>query len=118
MDVFGSVHDGYPGRAGFTARGFTAFETWIRATRDAVTDCRCETCRPSCVQSPETIRWTNPGRSPCSTSSSGSFPRAHRIHRIVRSAPCAVHSGTYALAETPGSASPGKDRHHLVTAVS
>lgn len=53
MDVFGSVHDGYPGRAGFTARGFTAFETWIRATRDAVTDCRCETCRPSCVQSPK-----------------------------------------------------------------
>ncbi|GAA1457843.1 DEAD/DEAH box helicase [Williamsia maris] len=47
------VYDGYPGGAGFAARGFSAFETWIRATRDAVTDCRCETGCPSCVQSPK-----------------------------------------------------------------
>ncbi len=47
------VYDGYPGGAGFAARGFTAFEAWIRATRDAVADCRCEAGCPSCVQSPK-----------------------------------------------------------------
>ncbi|KQS00201.1 DEAD/DEAH box helicase [Williamsia sp. Leaf354] len=47
------VYDGYPGGAGFAERGFTAFATWIRATRDAVTDCRCESGCPSCVQSPK-----------------------------------------------------------------
>ena len=30
------VFDGYPGGAGFAERAFTAFEEWVRATRDAV----------------------------------------------------------------------------------
>ncbi|MGB9011438.1 MAG: DEAD/DEAH box helicase, partial [Aeromicrobium sp.] len=30
------VYDGHPGGAGFAERGFTAFEAWVRATRDAV----------------------------------------------------------------------------------
>jgi DEAD/DEAH box helicase domain-containing protein len=47
------VYDGYPGGAGFGERGFRAFRTWIRATLDAVTACRCESGCPSCVQSPK-----------------------------------------------------------------
>ena len=47
------VYDGYPGGAGFGERGYRAFRTWIRATLDAVTACRCETGCPSCVQSPK-----------------------------------------------------------------
>jgi DEAD/DEAH box helicase domain-containing protein len=47
------VFDGYPGGAGFAERGFTAFEAWVRATRDAVLGCRCATGCPACVQSPK-----------------------------------------------------------------
>ena len=47
------VFDGYPGGAGFAERGFAAFETWVRATRDAVLGCACTTGCPACVQSPK-----------------------------------------------------------------
>ena len=47
------VYDGYPGGAGFADRGHEAFEIWIRATRDAVSHCACESGCPSCVQSPK-----------------------------------------------------------------
>ena len=47
------VFDGYPGGAGFAERGFTAFEAWVRATRDAVLGCGCATGCPACVQSPK-----------------------------------------------------------------
>jgi DEAD/DEAH box helicase domain-containing protein len=47
------VFDGYPGGAGFAERGFTAFEAWVRATRDAVLGCPCATGCPACVQSPK-----------------------------------------------------------------
>jgi DEAD/DEAH box helicase domain-containing protein len=47
------VYDGHPGGAGFAARGYDAAEGWLRATRDAVRGCRCETGCPSCVQSPK-----------------------------------------------------------------
>lgn len=47
------VYDGHPGGAGFADRGFAAFGTWIEATRDAVSACRCEGGCPSCVQSPK-----------------------------------------------------------------
>lgn len=47
------VYDGYPGGAGFAARGHEAFGEWISATREAVTFCRCERGCPSCVQSPK-----------------------------------------------------------------
>lgn len=47
------VYDGYPGGAGFADRGHEAFEIWIRATRDAVSGCACESGCPSCVQSPK-----------------------------------------------------------------
>ena len=47
------VFDGYPGGAGFAERGFSAFEAWVRATRDAVLACACPTGCPACVQSPK-----------------------------------------------------------------
>ncbi|GAA4410042.1 DEAD/DEAH box helicase [Fodinibacter luteus] len=47
------VFDGYPGGAGFAERGFAAFETWVRATRDAVLGCTCQAGCPACVQSPK-----------------------------------------------------------------
>lgn len=47
------VYDGYPGGAGFADRGHEAFGVWIKATRDAVSDCGCEAGCPSCVQSPK-----------------------------------------------------------------
>jgi DEAD/DEAH box helicase domain-containing protein len=47
------VYDGHAGGAGFAERGFDAAETWLRATRDAIAACGCETGCPSCVQSPK-----------------------------------------------------------------
>ncbi|KAB3522651.1 DEAD/DEAH box helicase [Corynebacterium sp. zg254] len=47
------VYDGYTGGAGFAEQGFRKFSSWIRATRDAVAACECESGCPSCVQSPK-----------------------------------------------------------------
>jgi helicase/secretion neighborhood putative DEAH-box helicase len=47
------VYDGQPGGAGFAARGYDAARQWLRATRDAVACCECDTGCPSCVQSPK-----------------------------------------------------------------
>ncbi len=47
------VYDGHPGGAGFAARGYEAAEAWLRATRDAIRGCGCESGCPSCVQSPK-----------------------------------------------------------------
>lgn len=47
------VYDGHPGGAGFADRGYEAFAQWIRATRDAVAACECESGCPSCIQSPK-----------------------------------------------------------------
>jgi DEAD/DEAH box helicase domain-containing protein len=47
------VYDGHPGGAGFAERGYTAAEHWLRATREAILSCTCETGCPSCVQSPK-----------------------------------------------------------------
>jgi DEAD/DEAH box helicase domain-containing protein len=46
------VHDGYPGGAGFAARGFETARSWLTATRDAIAECPCQDGCPSCVQSP------------------------------------------------------------------
>jgi len=47
------VYDGHDGGAGFAERGFGAAADWLRATRQAIADCDCETGCPSCVQSPK-----------------------------------------------------------------
>ena len=47
------VYDGYPGGAGFAERAFGSFETWLRATAEAIESCACERGCPGCVQSPK-----------------------------------------------------------------
>ena len=47
------VYDGHQGGAGFAERGYAAAATWLRATREAIAACECETGCPSCVQSPK-----------------------------------------------------------------
>ncbi|WP_420824893.1 DEAD/DEAH box helicase [Streptomyces coryli] len=47
------VYDGYDGGAGFAERAFGVAEDWLRATRDAIRACECDTGCPSCVQSPK-----------------------------------------------------------------
>lgn len=47
------VYDGHEGGAGFADRGYEALPQWIRATRDAVTSCSCDSGCPSCIQSPK-----------------------------------------------------------------
>ncbi len=47
------VYDGYPGGAGFAARGFHRIDTWWEATAAAIEACECPLGCPSCVQSPK-----------------------------------------------------------------
>ncbi|MBB2994228.1 DEAD/DEAH box helicase domain-containing protein [Paeniglutamicibacter cryotolerans] len=54
------VYDGHPGGAGFVERGYERTITWLRATRDAIIACECETGCPSCVQSPKCGNKNNP----------------------------------------------------------
>ena len=54
------VHDAYPGGAGFAERGYTLGATWLRATREAIADCRCASGCPACVQSPKCGNANNP----------------------------------------------------------
>ena len=54
------VYDGHPGGAGFAERGFEAARAWLRATREAIAGCECESGCPSCVQSPKCGNRNNP----------------------------------------------------------
>ncbi len=54
------VYDGHPGGAGFSERGFHAAVGWLRATREAISSCRCDEGCPSCVQSPKCGNGNNP----------------------------------------------------------
>lgn len=47
------VHDGYPGGAGFAARGYDFATRWLSATRDAIDRCPCPGGCPACVHSPK-----------------------------------------------------------------
>ncbi|MGB0098801.1 MAG: Zn-binding domain-containing protein, partial [Nocardioides sp.] len=47
------VHDGHPGGAGFSERGFRAAREWLTATRDTIRSCGCDAGCPSCIQSPK-----------------------------------------------------------------
>jgi DEAD/DEAH box helicase domain-containing protein len=54
------VYDGHPGGAGFAERAYGTAAAWLRATRDAIASCGCETGCPSCVQSPKCGNGNNP----------------------------------------------------------
>lgn len=54
------VYDGHPGGAGFAERGFDMARVWLKATRDAITSCECDSGCPSCVQSPKCGNKNNP----------------------------------------------------------
>ncbi|WP_242613873.1 DEAD/DEAH box helicase [Actinomadura roseirufa] len=47
------VYDGHEGGAGFAERGYADAPSWLRATRDAIASCECESGCPSCIQSPK-----------------------------------------------------------------
>lgn len=47
------VYDGYPGGAGFAARGYARLRDWWAATAAAIEACECPAGCPSCVQSPK-----------------------------------------------------------------
>ncbi|MCI4063819.1 DEAD/DEAH box helicase [Micromonospora sp. R77] len=54
------VYDGHPGGAGFAERAYRTAAAWLRATRDAIAECGCESGCPSCVQSPKCGNGNNP----------------------------------------------------------
>jgi DEAD/DEAH box helicase domain-containing protein len=54
------VYDGYPGGAGIAEQGHRRALDHLRATRDTVRSCPCETGCPSCVQSPKCGNGNNP----------------------------------------------------------
>jgi DEAD/DEAH box helicase domain-containing protein len=54
------VYDGHPGGAGFAERAYATAAEWLRATREAIASCGCETGCPSCVQSPKCGNGNNP----------------------------------------------------------
>jgi DEAD/DEAH box helicase domain-containing protein len=54
------VYDGHPGGAGFAERAYRTAAAWLRATREAIASCGCETGCPSCVQSPKCGNGNNP----------------------------------------------------------
>jgi DEAD/DEAH box helicase domain-containing protein len=54
------VYDGHPGGAGFAERAYATAAAWLRATREAIASCGCETGCPSCVQSPKCGNGNNP----------------------------------------------------------
>ncbi|GIF42050.1 DEAD/DEAH box helicase domain-containing protein [Actinoplanes xinjiangensis] len=54
------VYDGHPGGAGFAERAYATAAEWLRATREAISSCGCESGCPSCVQSPKCGNGNNP----------------------------------------------------------
>lgn len=54
------VYDGHPGGAGFAERAHAMAPHWLRATRDAILACECQSGCPSCVQSPKCGNRNNP----------------------------------------------------------
>ncbi|WP_433299926.1 DEAD/DEAH box helicase [Actinoplanes sp. CA-030573] len=58
------VYDGHPGGAGFAERAYATAAEWLRATREAIAACACETGCPSCVQSPKCGNGNNPLHKP------------------------------------------------------
>jgi len=47
------IYDGYPGGVGYARAGAAVFLDWLRAARDLLRDCPCESGCPRCVLSPK-----------------------------------------------------------------
>ncbi len=47
------VYDGHPGGAGLAERSYHRLASHLKATREAISGCRCRTGCPSCVHSPK-----------------------------------------------------------------
>jgi DEAD/DEAH box helicase domain-containing protein len=47
------IYDGHPGGVGITRQGFLAFERLVGDAYKLITECRCRSGCPSCVQSPK-----------------------------------------------------------------
>ncbi|HEY4096164.1 MAG TPA: DEAD/DEAH box helicase [Baekduia sp.] len=47
------IYDGHPGGVGITQQGFTGFERLVGDAYRLISECRCESGCPSCVQSPK-----------------------------------------------------------------
>jgi DEAD/DEAH box helicase domain-containing protein len=47
------IYDGHPGGIGITRRGFLAFDALVEDAHRLVSECRCKSGCPSCVQSPK-----------------------------------------------------------------
>lgn len=54
------VHDGYPGGAGISERGFERVQAWLTATRQTIAACTCIDGCPACVQAPKCGNANNP----------------------------------------------------------
>jgi DEAD/DEAH box helicase domain-containing protein len=86
------VYDGYPGGAGFAERAFGSFETWLRATAEAIESCGCERGCPGCVQSPK----CGNGNEPLDKQGAVALLRA-----VLRQAPPALHEDVTERANHP-----------------
>jgi DEAD/DEAH box helicase domain-containing protein len=47
------IYDGHPGGVGITRQGFIGFEQLVSDAYRLITECRCRSGCPSCVQSPK-----------------------------------------------------------------
>jgi DEAD/DEAH box helicase domain-containing protein len=47
------IYDGHPGGVGITRQGFLGFERLVGVAHRLISECRCESGCPSCVQSPK-----------------------------------------------------------------
>jgi DEAD/DEAH box helicase domain-containing protein len=47
------IYDGHPGGVGITQQGFTGFERLVADAYRLISECRCQSGCPSCVQSPK-----------------------------------------------------------------
>ncbi|MFZ1412469.1 MAG: Zn-binding domain-containing protein, partial [Micropruina sp.] len=54
------VHDGFPGGAGFAAKGYQFAERWLATTLDRLAECPCESGCPRCIVSPKCGNGNNP----------------------------------------------------------
>ncbi len=54
------IYDGHPGGVGITRAGYERFEALVSDALRLISECRCESGCPSCVQSPKCGNQNNP----------------------------------------------------------